>query len=517
MGSRRVDPRLRHGLPRRLGRHGVAARAPEPARDLGRDRAVDRRGVRALSLLARARRRVPRRPLRPPEDLRSRRRRVRRGVPRMRSGPRRGGAHRALAASRGSARPCSSRPASRCSAPPFRRASGARPSGTWSALTSLGSAIGPALGGWLVQAISWRAVFLINLPIAAVLLWITLRKVPETRNPQAGRLDVAGALLATAGLGALVLRPHRGADPRMGRSRASGAASRAGVAGLAAFVAVERRTRHPMVPLSLFRNRTFTAANLLTLFLYAALAALFFFLPFVLIQARGLLARRVRRGPPPADRPRLRRLACRGRLRRPRRSAFAADARPRDRRRGLRPLRGPAGRRRLRRLDASRSRRPRHRHGHHRRSPDRRRPERRRPRRPGRRVGHQQRGRPRRGSARDRGLRHRGGGRVPARARSAPRRRRVARLGGDPSPPRARALQNGRAAASAPGGRAREARRRRCRRRAPSEASFRYVSGICAALGAAAAACGAGVAKGVAAGRAKSGARACGATSGARA
>jgi len=158
--------------------------------------------------------------------------------------------------------------------------------GTWSALTSLGSAIGPALGGWLVQAISWRAVFFINLPIAAVLLWITLRKVTETRNPHAGRLDVAGALLATAGLGALVFglieAPTRGwSDARVWGSVA------AGMAGLAAFVAVERRSRHPMVPLSLFRNRTFTAANLLTLFLYAALAALFFFLPFVLIQARG--------------------------------------------------------------------------------------------------------------------------------------------------------------------------------------------------------------------------------------
>ena len=158
--------------------------------------------------------------------------------------------------------------------------------GTWSALTSLGSAIGPALGGWLVQTFSWRAVFLINLPIAAVLLWITVRRVPETRNPEAAGLDVAGAVLATVGLGALVFglieAPARGwSDPHVWGSVL------AGVTGLAAFIAVERRARHPMAPLSLFRNRTFTAANLLTLFLYAALAALFFFLPFVLIQARG--------------------------------------------------------------------------------------------------------------------------------------------------------------------------------------------------------------------------------------
>ena len=157
--------------------------------------------------------------------------------------------------------------------------------GTWSALTSIGSAIGPALGGWLVQAVSWRAVFLINLPIAAALLWITLRRVPETRNPQAGGLDVAGAIFATLGFGALVFglieAPTTGwADPKAWGSIA------AGLGALGAFVAVEARTPHPMIPLGLFRNRTFTAANLLTLFLYAALAALFFFLPFVLIQAR---------------------------------------------------------------------------------------------------------------------------------------------------------------------------------------------------------------------------------------
>src|SRR5262245_18903262 len=86
----------------------------------------------------------------------------------------------------------------------FPAAERGRAVGSWSALTSIASAIGPALGGWLVQAISWRAVFLINLPIAAVLLWITLRKVPESRTPAAGKLDVRGALLVTLGLGTLV-------------------------------------------------------------------------------------------------------------------------------------------------------------------------------------------------------------------------------------------------------------------------------------------------------------------------
>jgi EmrB/QacA subfamily drug resistance transporter len=158
--------------------------------------------------------------------------------------------------------------------------------GTWAALTGIAGSIGPAIGGWLVQAVSWRAVFLVNLPIAAAVVWIALRKVSESRNPSAGPLDLAGTLLATLGLGSLVYGLIEW--PAMGwtHPRAWGPMA-GGVAALFAFVAVEARAAHPMVRLGLFRNRTFTAANLLTFFLYAALAAMFFFLPFVLIQARG--------------------------------------------------------------------------------------------------------------------------------------------------------------------------------------------------------------------------------------
>ena len=158
--------------------------------------------------------------------------------------------------------------------------------GTWSALTSVAGAVGPALGGWLVQAVSWRAVFLINIPIAMTVVFIALRKVPETRNSAAAPLDLGGACLATVGLGLLVfglieVPTAGGRDPRVWGSVV------AGIASLVAFVLLERRLRHPMVPVTLFRNRAFTSANLLTLFLYAALTAIFFFLPFVLIQARG--------------------------------------------------------------------------------------------------------------------------------------------------------------------------------------------------------------------------------------
>jgi EmrB/QacA subfamily drug resistance transporter len=158
--------------------------------------------------------------------------------------------------------------------------------GMWSALTSVAVAVGPALGGWLVQVVSWRAVFLMNLPLAAVVLAIAWSKVPETRAPSTGRLDLAGAALATVGLGALIYGLIEAPTVGWNDPRAWGAAA-AGAAALAAFVAVERRIRHPMVPPPLFRIRTFTAANMLTLFLYAALSATFFFFPFELIQARG--------------------------------------------------------------------------------------------------------------------------------------------------------------------------------------------------------------------------------------
>ncbi len=158
--------------------------------------------------------------------------------------------------------------------------------GTWSSLTSVAGAVGPVAGGWLVQVASWRAVFFLNLPIAAAVLFIALRKVPETRNPSVGRLDPAGALFATIGLAAMVFglieAPAAGwSDPRVWASLAAGGAA------LAAFVAVEARSAHPIVPLDLFRIPAFAGANLLTLFLYAALSATFFLLPFELIQAQG--------------------------------------------------------------------------------------------------------------------------------------------------------------------------------------------------------------------------------------
>ena len=161
--------------------------------------------------------------------------------------------------------------------------------GTWSGFTAITSAFGPVLGGWLVENASWRWVFFINVPLAAIVVFVALRGVPESRDEQAGRLDIPGAILATVGLGALVFGliegPARGWDDPLVLGGLV-----IGVAGLLAFVAVERRVDSPMMPLALFRSSTFTGANLLTLLLYGAFGGALFWLPFNLIQVQGYSA-----------------------------------------------------------------------------------------------------------------------------------------------------------------------------------------------------------------------------------
>ncbi|HLZ25311.1 MAG TPA: MFS transporter [Ktedonobacterales bacterium] len=158
--------------------------------------------------------------------------------------------------------------------------------GTWSGFTSITTALGPVLGGWLVQAASWRWVFFINVPLAVAVLAITLTHVPESRDETAQRLDWPGALLATLGLGALVFGLITSSARSLGDPLVL-ATILLGVALLAAFVLVERRSAAPMMPLPVFQSRTFSGANLLTLLLYAALSAATFFFPFNLIQVQG--------------------------------------------------------------------------------------------------------------------------------------------------------------------------------------------------------------------------------------
>jgi EmrB/QacA subfamily drug resistance transporter len=166
----------------------------------------------------------------------------------------------------------------------FTEAKRGRAIGTWSGFASMMTALGPILGGWMVQHGSWRLVFFLNLPLALATIWITLRKTvdipPELEQR---KLDWVGAILGTLGLSAVTFSLMQWSSsgehaPLIGLG---------GVIVLTIFVIVERRTTAPMMPLDLFRNRSFTGANLLTFFLYGALSSALFYLPLNLIQVQG--------------------------------------------------------------------------------------------------------------------------------------------------------------------------------------------------------------------------------------
>jgi EmrB/QacA subfamily drug resistance transporter len=153
--------------------------------------------------------------------------------------------------------------------------------GTWSGFTSITAAIGPVLGGWLTEHGSWRWVFFINLPLGLVVVPLALWKVPESRaGTQGHQFDWPGGLLAALGFGGIVFA----------LIESTPVAGAVGAIALIVLLRWEARSPSPMVPLGLFRSSNFSGANLLTLFLYAALSGVLFFFPLNLIQVQGYSA-----------------------------------------------------------------------------------------------------------------------------------------------------------------------------------------------------------------------------------
>ena len=167
----------------------------------------------------------------------------------------------------------------------FGEADRGRAIGTWSGFTAITTALGPVLGGWLIERASWHWAFLINVPLAAAVIAISLLHIPETRRSQAGRLDRSGAVAAIVSLAGLVYGFLESATLRWTNPRVYGSLF-LGFAALFSFVFIEKRSADPMMPLDLFRSRNFSGANLLTLFLYAALGIFFFLFPLNLIQVQ---------------------------------------------------------------------------------------------------------------------------------------------------------------------------------------------------------------------------------------
>jgi len=161
--------------------------------------------------------------------------------------------------------------------------------GTWSGFTAITTALGPVLGGWLIEHVSWHWVFFINVPLAAAVIAMSLRHVHESRSSTVHSIDWLGALTATIGLAGIVYAFLESTTLGWRNPRILGSLI-AGTAALIAFLFAEKDLAAPMVPLSLFRSRSFSGANLITLLLYAALGIFFFLFPMNLIQIQGYSA-----------------------------------------------------------------------------------------------------------------------------------------------------------------------------------------------------------------------------------
>jgi EmrB/QacA subfamily drug resistance transporter len=156
--------------------------------------------------------------------------------------------------------------------------------GIWAGMSGVTTALGPFIGGWLVDSASWRWVFFLNIPLAVAVAWIVARHIPESRNPAAsGRPDVLGTAAIAVGLAGVVYALIE--TPSRGWTLTTMAAAVIGTAGLVAFPLIEQRVRSPFLPLKLFRSRQFTGANLTTLAVYIAVGGALFLLVLQLQQS----------------------------------------------------------------------------------------------------------------------------------------------------------------------------------------------------------------------------------------
>ena len=158
----------------------------------------------------------------------------------------------------------------------FREEDRAGAIGTWAGFSGIAAAVGPFLGGWLIEHGGWRWIFAVNVPICALVYWMCRRWVPESRDEESsGRFDLWGAALGAAGLGALTYALTASGEQG---GMTTGGVTAVAVALLAAFIAQQSRTSSPLVPLGLFRSRVFSAANGMTFLVYGALSSVLFFL-----------------------------------------------------------------------------------------------------------------------------------------------------------------------------------------------------------------------------------------------
>jgi EmrB/QacA subfamily drug resistance transporter len=156
--------------------------------------------------------------------------------------------------------------------------------GIWAGMSGVTTALGPFIGGWLVDAASWRWVFFLNVPLAVAVVWIAARHIPESRDPTArGRPDVLGTAAVTVGLSGVIYALIEA--PTRGWTFVTATAAVAGTAALLAFPAIERRAQSPLLPLQLLRSRQFTGANLTTLAVYTAIGGALFLLALQLQQS----------------------------------------------------------------------------------------------------------------------------------------------------------------------------------------------------------------------------------------